>query len=229
MTLVKTFFATPLCWAALLTTPAFSAISDAALCDQAAAMAAQNTDTPFEVLKAISRVETGRQIKGETAPWPWAVNYNGKGYWFESEVEAYDFANTLLQQGDDNFDVGCFQVNQHWHGSKFTSLRQAFSPSSNAAVAADFLKTLFDSEGNWGGAVAAYHSRTEATGQQYLTKVEAMLQRLRGQADQSISPVQVAERVVKNNFPLLQQGAARYGASLVPIGDGGTPLFQMAP
>jgi hypothetical protein len=229
MTSVATCCGTALYLAALVGTPAFCANSDAWLCDQAAAIAAQDSNTPLEVLQAISRVETGRQMKGETSPWPWAVNYNGKGYWFVSEADAYDFANSLLQQGEDNFDVGCFQVNQHWHGSKFSSLRQAFSPNTNAAVAADFLKSLFDSVGNWGGAVAAYHSKTEANGQEYLTKVEAMLQQLRGQSDQAYAPVQVAERVSQNSFPLLQQGATRHGASLVPMVDAGTPFIQMAP
>lgn len=206
----------------------FARASDARLCDQAALIAAQTSDTPFEVLQAIARVETGRNVAGQTTPWPWAVNYGGKGYWFETETQAYDFANTLLSQGEDNFDIGCFQVNQHWHGSKFASLKAALSPKGNAAVAAAYLKTLFDQSGDWGGAVAAYHSKTEANGESYRTKVEAMLQQMRG-AGAATEPEQVAQVQPENSFPLLRQGTSAHGASLVPIDAGGTPLFDVGP
>ena len=211
-----------------LQSAAFARTSDARLCDQAALIAAQTSDTPFEVLQAISRVETGRSVAGETTPWPWAVNYAGKGYWFETESQAYDFANTLLSQGEDNFDIGCFQVNQHWHGNKFPSLKAALSPKGNAAVAAEYLKTLFDQSGDWGGAVAAYHSKTAANGEGYRTKVEAMLQHMRG-AGPSVEPDQVAQVQPENSFPLLRQGSSAHGASLVPIDAGGTPLIDVGP
>lgn len=199
---------------------------EAALCDQAADLAAQYSGTPFEVLQAISRVETGRDLGGEIAPWPWAVNYAGKGYWFQSQKEAYDFAQALLAQGEDNFDLGCFQVNQHWHGAKFTSLTEALSPGSNAAVAAAYLQAGFQRSGSWGAAVAAYHSKSEAAGQQYLIKVEAMLQRLRG--DPPVPPLaQLAQIEAANPFPLLRLGGVVNGASLVPIDAPAIPLIRM--
>lgn len=201
---------------------------DAVLCDQAADFAAQNSAAPFEVLQAIARVETGRDMGGEIAPWPWAVNYAGKGHWFASEVDAFDFANALLAQGEDNFDLGCFQVNQHWHGAKFASLTEALSPRRNAIVAAEYLQAGFQKSGSWGAAVAAYHSKNDEAGQQYLVKVEAMLQRMRG-TPSTQPPVQLAQNEAENPFPLLRQGGAVYGASLVPMEARATPLIRMTP
>lgn len=201
--------------------------SDGRLCDQAAKLAAQMSDTPLEVLQAIARVETGRDMRGESTPWPWTVNYAGKGYWFETEAEALAFATKLIAEGQDNFDLGCFQVNQYWHGTKFASLQAALSPKSNALVAASYLRSHFDQSGDWGQAVASYHSKTEQNGQAYLVKVEAMLQRMRGGPGQTAEPEQLARVEPENSYPLLRQGTVSRGASLVPINDGGTALFDV--
>jgi hypothetical protein len=200
--------------------------SDAYLCDQAAEIAAQSYNAPLEILQAITRVETGRSRDGETVPWPWTINFAGKGYWFETESEAFDFANTLLSKGKDNFDLGCFQVNQHWHGDKFASLAEALSPETNARIAAEFLDSLYDTSGDWGTAVAAYHSKTKTYGQKYLAKVEAVLQDRRGKSTPEDNLVQVQSR---NGFLLLQHGLSNNGPSLVPIGLAGMPLFTVSP
>lgn len=197
------------------------------LCDAAAIAAARQSQAPLEVLQAISRVESGRALNGESTPWPWTVNYSGKGYWFETEAEAYDFAQSLLDRGENNFDVGCFQINQRWHGSKFSSLKEALSPQANAQVASDYLQELFLERGSWGDAVAAYHSKTQATGQSYLVKVEAMLQKLR--TGGQLEAAQYAPAPAANNFPYLQQGAITVGASLVPQTSNPRPLFTVAP
>lgn len=205
-----------------------TASTDAALCDQAAEFAAQHSDTPSELLQAIARVETGRTSQGETTPWPWTVNHAGKGYWFSNEAEAVNFATSLLAQGDDNFDLGCFQVNQHWHGVKFASMSDALSPRRNAAVAADYLQSLFQTSGSWGGAVAGYHSQSEGLGHQYLVKVEAMLQKMRGSVD-APQPERLAQNESGNSFPLLRQGGSGRGASLVPMDGPATAPIWMIP
>lgn len=204
------------------------------ICDRAAEEAAQNSDVPLEVLMAISRVETGRAQSGMVTPWPWAINQGGQGYWFDDVDQAIAFANDQLVKGEENFDVGCFQINLHWHGENFGSLTDAFDPQTNAAYAAQFLTALFQSEGGWPEAVAAYHSRTPAEAEAYLAKVESALVDLRAQAgvpsasDQLIAMAEPVQPRV-NRFPLLQSGGRGSGASLVPITDGGVPLFAAAP
>ena len=56
------------------------------ICSQAAAYAAQETGVPVSVLQAISLTETGRNRSGEMHPWPWTVNMEGKGVWFEMKM-----------------------------------------------------------------------------------------------------------------------------------------------
>ncbi len=46
--------------------------------------AAEETGVPYDVLLAISKVETAR----DNRPWPWTVNFGGDGKWFDSAAEA---------------------------------------------------------------------------------------------------------------------------------------------
>jgi hypothetical protein len=207
--------------------------SDTDVCDLAAQHAAQNSDVPLELLMAISRVETGRRADGEMQPWPWTINQGGQGHWFDNADQAISYANDLLTQGKANFDAGCFQINLHWHSKNFGSLEDMFDPETNAAYAATFLTSLFQSEGGWPEAVAAYHSRSPDQAQAYLAKVEAALNDLRATGDVPpaaeglIAAAAPAPRI--NRFPLLQAGARGSAASLVPLTEGVTPLFAALP
>lgn len=195
---------------------------DESLCDQAAQKAAATSGVPVEFLLAITRVETGRRTGGQLHPWPWTINLAGQGYWFGDASEAMEFATDQLALGQENFDVGCFQINLHWHGAEFASLKAVFDPQTNADYAADFLATLYDSEGGWPEAVAAYHSRTPDKAADYLQKVEAVLA---GFARGDTPEMAVVKQPRVNRYPLLQAGAVVSGASLVPLLQGATPLI----
>ena len=188
-------------------------------CYRAARFAAHETSVPVNVLLAIARVETGRKIDDKIQPWPWALNHAGKGVWLKSEAELLELALSLIADGERLFDVGCFQLNYHWHGAEFASLDEMISPRSNALYAAHFLEALFAEFGDWTEAVGAYHSRTEALADSYKAKF------LRHYAEEGRDePVQLAlkdsnPRVSKraNSYPLLiaRPQKARLG-SLVP-------------
>ena len=207
--------------------------SDTDVCDLAAQHAAQNSSVPLELLMAISRVETGRHSDGEMQPWPWTINQGGQGHWFNDIDEAISYANDLLAQGEENFDAGCFQINLHWHSKNFGSIEDMFDPETNAVYAATFLTSLFQSEGGWTEAVAAYHSRSPDQAQAYLAKVETALIDLRATgavppvAEDVIAAAAPAPRI--NRFPLLQAGARGSAASLVPLTEGAIPLFAARP
>ncbi len=197
------------------------------ICDVAAQRAAQNTGVPIGILLSIARVETGRAIGGQFAPWPWSANVSGKGYFFDSADEAMAFADDLLAKGNANFDVGCFQINLRWHSKNFGSLQEAFDPDLNAAYAAQFLTELRQSEGSWAAAVAAYHSRSPDLADGYLQKVKATWEKIRG-VDRG-GPPAVAEAVQQapriNRYPLLQGGQIGNAGSLVPQLGAGTILI----
>ncbi|WP_171241142.1 lytic transglycosylase domain-containing protein [Ruegeria sp. HKCCA5491] len=152
----------------------------AALCDRAALRAALSHDVPIDVLRAITRVETGRTLDGQFAPWPWAINVEGRGFWFKSEVEAKSYVFNIFKAGKRSFDIGCFQINYRWHGKAFRSIDAMFDPQENADYAARFLKDLYAELGSWTAAAGAYHSRTPDLAAAYSGRFRKMRAELKG-------------------------------------------------
>jgi hypothetical protein len=194
------------------------AVSDpTALCNEAAAKAAKETGVPYEVLLAITIVETGRNDQ----PWPWTVNFGGDGRWYDSAAEAARSVDLAVRDGATNVDLGCFQLNYRWHASAFSSLDDMLDPEQNANYAAEFLSQHYAKTGDWTLAAAAYHSSTPEFAEAYKSKFEATFDRL------ASGTQPVAEPVVdrQNRFPLLVAGSPGLKGSLFPSGTGGHPLI----
>ncbi len=138
-----------------------------AICDQAAREASAQTGVPLAVLQAISLTETGRKRAGRFRPWPWTVNMEGKGLWFDTEDDARAYVYSQYKRGARSFDVGCFQINYKWHGQAFASIDAMFDPVANAVYAAEFLRGLRAEQGSWSAAAGAYHSRTPEFAEKY--------------------------------------------------------------
>jgi hypothetical protein len=153
------------------------------VCERAILKAARAEGVPPEVLHAISLTETGRPDGGRLRPWPWAINREGQGFWFRDRAEAFAFAQASLGEGRDSFDVGCFQINYHWHGQNFPSLQAMFEPEVGATYAARFLKSLHAERGNWLAAAGAYHSQTPERASIYSARFERILAGLGGNVD----------------------------------------------
>ncbi len=154
---------------------AWAGTDDAALCEVAATRAAQVANMPVDVMRALTLVETGRSRGGAFRPWPWTINLEGKGYWFDTRAEAEAFARESLAAGARSFDVGCFQINYRWHGQAFASVEQMFGPQENAAYAARFMGKLFAEGGTWEWAAGAYHSRRETLAAGYRARFTRIL------------------------------------------------------
>ena len=110
--------------------------SGAQICERAIIAGARRAGLPQDVLHAISLTETGRARGGRLRPYPWAINREGKGFWFQNRDEALAFARASLAAGRRSFDVGCFQINYLWHGANFASLEAMFDPDTGADYAA---------------------------------------------------------------------------------------------
>jgi hypothetical protein len=188
------------------------------LCLQAASEAADRTGVPYEVLRAISTVETGRHGR----PWPWTVNFGGDGRWFDNAVEAETEAAAALDLGATNVDLGCFQLNYRWHADGFASVADMLDPAQNATYAAQYLAQHFAQTGDWALAAAAYHSSTPEFAAAYQAKFEAALAEAGGGTAPSASPGPAAR---ENRFPLLVAGSAGARGSLVPTSPGGLRLI----
>jgi len=205
-----------------------------ALCDLAALKASAKTGVPISVLKAISLTETGRKQTGKFRPWPWTVNMEGKGVWFDDSDSAKTYVYKNYKRGARSFDVGCFQLNYKWHGRNFASIDEMFQPDANALYAAGFLLDLYHELGDWSAAAGAYHSRTKKYSDRYRKRfdrlrtafldqdgVAAPLTALIARAAVTPKPAahvlkQVALQV--NHYPFLQTGQGGRGlGSLVPF------------
>lgn len=144
-------------------------------CEAAIAAAERAQAIPSRILPAIGRVESGRldPATGRVRAWPWAINYEGQGHWFESKDEAVAAVQALQARGVKSIDVGCMQVNLMHHPDAFPTLDAAFDPPTNAAYGARFLAALNRQTGNWPMAVADYHSATPELGIPYQQRVMA--------------------------------------------------------
>lgn len=192
------------------------------VCDRAAVQAANLHDVPLDILRAISRVETGRKQGARgVQPWPWTVNMEGTGKWFQNRDEALAYVFKHFKRGARSFDVGCFQINFKWHGQAFASIDAMFDPYENAAYAAKFLKSLYAETGNWSEAAGAYHSRTPGYAKAYTARFDRMRSRLdvmdpgveRALARKTGGRRPASDPVAK---PLTTGGVVRLG-SLVPL------------
>jgi hypothetical protein len=160
--------------------PAAPALADAGaeICERAIVSGAIREGVPQEVLHAISLTETGRPEGGRLRPWPWAINREGKGFWFKNRADALAFAKASLAEGRPSFDVGCFQINYYWHGQNFPSVETMFDPDAGAKYAAQFLRSLY--RGNWSAAAGAYHSQTPSRAGIYRARFDRILAGLGG-------------------------------------------------
>jgi hypothetical protein len=136
-------------------------------CRDAAARAEQRHRIPEGLLVAIAAVESGG--------YPWVLNAAGEARRYPSREAALAEASSLIARGVLPLDIGCMQISLGHHRGVFQNLAAAFDPDRNADYAARFLLTLFrgNGDGDWGRAVAQYHSRTAWRGDAYRRRVAA--------------------------------------------------------
>ncbi|MGE3474409.1 MAG: hypothetical protein AB7H70_01245 [Rhodospirillaceae bacterium] len=134
---------------------------------------------PQGLLTAITLAETGRPNAetGQTTAWPWTINVNGQGQFFETKDEAVAATRKLIDSGQRSIDVGCAQVNLRYHPTAFQTIEDAFDPMNNMGYAARFLLSLHDLQGSWSQAVERYHSADDGRREQYREKVMGLWNR----------------------------------------------------
>lgn len=160
--------------AAAWTGPASANARDAAgLCEQAAGRQERAHQIPSKLLHAIALAESGRwdPSRRESIAWPWTVMAEGEGRFYPTKETAIRAVRALQRRGVRNIDVGCMQVNLHYHPEAFRSLEEAFDPVANAGYAASFLARLRQDQRSWVQAVKHYHSATPELHGPYRDKV----------------------------------------------------------
>ena len=139
-------------------------------CDAAIEAAAKLPGRPPDkLLAAIARVESGRLdgATGRVRPWPWTINVDGIGYFYDTKEQVIGAVQALQAKGKRSIDVGCLQVNLLHHPTAFAGLDEAFDPAANARYAVRFLVSLYGMTKDWPLATAYYHSSTPDRGEEY--------------------------------------------------------------
>lgn len=128
---------------------------------------------PAGILYSVGLAETGR--KGSLQPN--ALNIAGKPVFAQSAAEAVRLAEAARRDGIKLVDLGCMQINRHFHGSEFSSLDAMLDPHENVDYAARFLAKLHSRHETWSMAVARYHAGpdNDPAQKQYVCRVIANL------------------------------------------------------
>lgn len=204
-------------------------------CDHAAVLASQDTAVPLAILWALTRTETGHFQNKTLVPWPWTVNAAGTGHWLITKQQALKTAKAAIHKNAKSTDIGCFQLNYHWHGKQFGSLANMLDPMKNAAYAAKFLGQLYQETGNWISAAGRFHSRTEKYARPYRQRFQRILSGFEP-ASQSVRHPFLAIKPSgsdghQNQFPLLKAGLKNTAhGSLMPLAEGSqSALFDRSP
>lgn len=145
-----------------------------AKCERATSRWERISTVPSGLLRAISMAESGRWSKSNkiVRAWPWTVTSGGPGTYYPTKQAALAEVRRLQSKGVRNIDVGCMQVNLHFHGKHFNSIEDAMDPDINAAYAVKFLTQLRENADSWNEAAGHYHSRTPSRTENYRAKVE---------------------------------------------------------
>jgi hypothetical protein len=173
--------------------PSQSLLPSDQICRPAIVSAESSGRLPARLLEAIAVVESGRLDKqtGVRTPWPWTINAEGEGYFFDSKAQAIAAVRALQARGVASIDVGCMQVNLLHHPNAFASLEEAFDPYANARYAARFLNELYARTTNWPQATGFYHSQTPELSADYQRRVLAVWEKPGGRAPILIQPIPV--------------------------------------
>ena len=98
--------------------------------------AAAATGVPLNVLYSVGLTETGR--RGELEPYD--MNIDGREVRSESLAEAMARFAAAKAQGAKLIDIGCMQINAHWHAAHFASLGAMFDPGAQRRLCGELLE-----------------------------------------------------------------------------------------
>ncbi|MFD1342216.1 lytic transglycosylase domain-containing protein [Litorisediminicola beolgyonensis] len=200
-------------------------------CDTAADLAAEEYGLPKNLLRALTRTETGRPMDGALVPWPWTLNVAGDGQWFRSRTDALDALRMARASGTTSIDVGCFQINLKWHGRHFSTDHEMLEPLANARYAARFLRSLHAELSDWDLAVGAFHSRTERHAAPYLARLKKIRRNLKKTPEPLHALAERSTNTRASAFPLLRppaENSVTASASLVSLGTSARPFWSLS-
>jgi soluble lytic murein transglycosylase-like protein len=120
---------------------------------------------PAGLLYAVATTESGRFFKGQgIRPWPWTLNVEGKGFYFETREQQFDALMGAISAGK-VVDVGPMQLNWGWQYDRLISPWRATDPVYNLTAGCRILREYYDAQGagaSWALAIGKYHRGSDA-------------------------------------------------------------------
>lgn len=132
--------------------------------------------TEANLLYAIALAESQRATEENRAyvrPWPWAVNVNGKGTWFDSKEEAKVFIKDFLSKGGKSIDIGVMQINTRWHYHRFSDPIELLDVKTSIRIGEEILiEAIKSAPGDLELGIGRYHHwEEESVSRNYGRKV----------------------------------------------------------
>jgi soluble lytic murein transglycosylase-like protein len=128
--------------------------ADTNACEREMSRAAIRHQIPLSVLYAVGLTETGRS----GSLMPYSLNIDGISVTAANLQDGIRQFEIARSEGAKLIDIGCMQINHHYHAMDFASLEDMFDPAKNVEYAAGFLNLLKTREGSWTMAVARYNA-----------------------------------------------------------------------
>ncbi|WP_394690765.1 transglycosylase SLT domain-containing protein [Hoeflea sp.] len=128
--------------------------ASAGACEAEILKAARTHGVPPGILHSVGLTETGR--KGSLHPY--ALNIEGRTVFANSRADALREFQQARSEGKRLIDLGCMQINHHYHSAEFSSVDAMLDPHANVDYAARFLARLHARHETWTMAVARYHA-----------------------------------------------------------------------
>lgn len=124
------------------------------VCEAHMIRASKVHDIPLGVLYSVGLTESGRKESLQ----PYAMNIAGRAYFGKNKEDVLREFHKARAEGKKLIDMGCMQINHHYHHDQFASLDDMIDPAKNVEYAAVFLKRLKKRHKTWTMAVARYHA-----------------------------------------------------------------------
>ena len=135
---------------------------------------------PARILYSIALTESQKRLpNGSVRPWPWTLNIDGQGVYFDTRDQMQQAALQAVRKGITNIDIGLMQINMQYHLHRAFSLKDLMRPEDNLNIAAEILHDEYRRcDGDWWCAVGAYHSPTPDRAQRYTARVKRWYDRV---------------------------------------------------
>jgi hypothetical protein len=115
---------------------------------------------PVWVVKKTITHESKSFYQSEVQPWPWTLNINGVGHYYQTMKDAVIAAKNAHREGARRLGVGFGQVEWVYHSERFNgSFENALNPKQNVKVVCEILVEAWRSPkvNTWEDAIAYYH------------------------------------------------------------------------